>query len=616
VIVSWFKPLDETFDGPFHTDEIYIMVVNGLTDPTGTAADCLQEIRLNFALTNGITGLVMLDPVAGQLQTNTLPIVNGRHQLILNLNGGDAVLFKFSDGAPFVGWPLPDPSVRALVPTGAGWKYLDDGSNQGAAWRTTNFDDSGWASGPAPLGYGDGDEATVVRSNRLDGSRIITTYFRRTFAVTNASFFSNLTVRLLRDDGGVVYLNGVEVFRSNMPEGPIDFDTRASTTVGGGDESTNYYSTAISPDRLINGTNLLAVEIHQVDTNSSDVSFDLEFSGRGNLAPIIMMTKPANNAILAMPANVLLTANAVDYDGIVTNVQFFVGDIKLGQTANIPFTLTWSNAVEGLHTLAAIATDNGGQNATSAPVSISVQSGLVTAGSIWKYLDNGSNQATAWRGISFNDGAWASGAAQLGYGDGDEATVVGYGPDMNNKYITTYFRRRFAVTNVSAFTNLLLRVLRDDGAVVYVNGTEVFRSNMPGGTISYTTLASSSVPAADETTMFYSTNVSATRLFNGTNVLAVEVHQASTNSSDLSFDLELIALRATPSPSLSIRRASGDVLLTWSAFAQGFRLESAPALMSGNNWSAVANSVSTSNGQNIVSVSATAAAAFFRLRKP
>ena len=116
--------------------------------------------------------------------------------------------------------------------------------------------------------------------------------------------------------------------------------------------------------------------------------------------------------------------------------------------------------------------------ATSAPVT-SLQTGLLPAGSVWKYLDNGSDQSTAWRATNFDDNAWRSGPAQLGYGDGDEATTVGYGPDSNNKYITTYFRRRFDVADRSSFTNLLLRLQRDDGAVVYLNGLEVFAATCP-----------------------------------------------------------------------------------------------------------------------------------------
>src|SRR5439155_26286496 len=67
----------------------------------------------------------------------------------------------------------------------------------------------------------------------------------------------------------------------------------------------------------------------------------------------------------------------------------------------------------------------------------------IPTGATWKYLDNGSNQGAAWKATSFNDSTWKSGPAQLGYGDGDEATVVAFGPDPNNKYITTYFRRSF-----------------------------------------------------------------------------------------------------------------------------------------------------------------------------
>jgi len=76
---------------------------------------------------------------------------------------------------------------------------------------------------------------------------------------------------------------------------------------------------------------------------------------------------------------------------------------------------------------------------------------LMSKGSTWKYVDNGTNQGTAWRASAFSDSTWASGAAQLGYGDGDEATIVNYGPDPNNKYVTTYFRRSINVPNPSLY---------------------------------------------------------------------------------------------------------------------------------------------------------------------
>ena len=101
------------------------------------------------------------------------------------------------------------PAARAVdvVSTGATWKYLDDGSDQGTAWRGTGFDDNSWDSGPAQLGYGDGDEATVVNGGPV-GNRFITTYFRHTFNVTDPSSIAGLELRILRDDGAVVHLNG------------------------------------------------------------------------------------------------------------------------------------------------------------------------------------------------------------------------------------------------------------------------------------------------------------------------------------------------------------------------------------------------------------------------
>ena len=163
---------------------------------------------------------------------------------------------------------------------------------------------------------------------------------------------------------------------------------------------------------------------------------------------------------------------------------------------------------------------------------------LIPAGSTWKYLDDGTDQGTAWRNLSFNDNAWASGNAQLGYGDGDETTVISYGNSSSNKHICYYFRKTFTVSNPAANTGIKISLLRDDGAVVYINGTEVARSNMPSGTITYQTPAASTVAGAAED-VFYEYSVPSSVLNTGQNVIAVEVHQRSHSSSDVSFDLQL-----------------------------------------------------------------------------
>jgi hypothetical protein len=169
---------------------------------------------------------------------------------------------------------------------------------------------------------------------------------------------------------------------------------------------------------------------------------------------------------------------------------------------------------------------------------------LVPAGSMWRFLDDGSDQGTAWRAPEFDDTAWPCGFAELGFGDFDEETVLYAGP-TGNQYITYYFRLAFDLTGASSYTSLNLGVLRDDGVIVYLNGASLWRNNMPAGLIGYRTLASTNVSGAAEDT-FYSADLAPTALRNGINVLAVEVHQSSRTSSDLSFDLQLTGISVPP----------------------------------------------------------------------
>ena len=171
---------------------------------------------------------------------------------------------------------------------------------------------------------------------------------------------------------------------------------------------------------------------------------------------------------------------------------------------------------------------------------VSSDSTLISSRQTWKYSDTGSDFGTSWRKSGFNDAAWKSGQAEFGYGDGDENTVVDYGGLINNRFITTYFRKNFVLEDKQRITDLTLMLRCDDGAVVYLNGTEIQRYNMPAGTIGYETTAETSVIGADESN-FHLFKIGTDFLIDGTNEVAVEVHQASGSSSDLSFDLELTA---------------------------------------------------------------------------
>jgi hypothetical protein len=110
-----------------------------------------------------------------------------------------------------------------LIPAETVWKYRADGIDLGLAWRGAAFDDAAWQSAQAEIGFGDGGERTALAL----GQAPTTIYFRRSFEVSNPSAFKSLLLRFIRDDGAVFYLNGVELFRSNMPEGNIDSSTSA-----------------------------------------------------------------------------------------------------------------------------------------------------------------------------------------------------------------------------------------------------------------------------------------------------------------------------------------------------------------------------------------------------
>ena len=174
----------------------------------------------------------------------------------------------------------PPPDLTELVAENAEWRYLDDGSDQGTAWIETGFDDTVWDEGAAELGYGDGDEATVIDEGRSPGGpRAVTSYFRHSFEVDDPASFTELVVGLLRDDGAVVYLNGTELVRDNMPAGAIDFDTLADSYAFGSDEST-HHQFVLPVDQLQSGTNVLAVEVHSADVGSQDISFGLTLGAR------------------------------------------------------------------------------------------------------------------------------------------------------------------------------------------------------------------------------------------------------------------------------------------------------------------------------------------------
>ncbi|MDG2123203.1 MAG: hypothetical protein P8J87_05870, partial [Verrucomicrobiales bacterium] len=144
-----------------------------------------------------------------------------------------------------------------------------------------------WRSGPSQIGFDEGDESTLLTSTEAgaDGDRTLAVYFRHRFQLDTPSSIASLQLDLLRDDGAVVYLNGTEIARDNMPSGDIIYSSLASSSVTGASED-RFYTQTFSTDPvslLVAGENLLAVEVHQRADNSSDLSFDLGLTATNSL---------------------------------------------------------------------------------------------------------------------------------------------------------------------------------------------------------------------------------------------------------------------------------------------------------------------------------------------
>jgi len=199
--------------------------------------------------------------------------------------GSNGVEFaSFEDGSgPVLVLGVQDGYVDSGA-AGTVWSYYDaisagdpdypvDGLSR--VWTDPDFDDSSWPTGAGQFGYGDGDETTVVVASH------ITYLFRTSFSAGDTP--DDLILDLLRDDSAIVYLNGVEVLRDNLPAGPIDASTPSSSTGPENNRSTFYLDPL---DLLPNQTNTLAVEIHNASTTSSDISFDLSLRGVEHISPV------------------------------------------------------------------------------------------------------------------------------------------------------------------------------------------------------------------------------------------------------------------------------------------------------------------------------------------
>lgn len=256
----------------------------------------------------GSLTVAVSDPAHGQVRLHEMPPLPSYPWTGKYLQNRPFTLTaEAKPGFQFVRWEKTRDSTLLLLAGGSLWKYSDAASAPAADWNQSGFDDSAWSAGLAQLGYGDSDEVTLLNFGSDTDNKTISYYFRNKFDVASPGQYNQLILRLIADDGAVVYLNGQEVWRQNMPVGPIDFNTLASATVGAPGENA-WNELSIPATGLIAGENTIAVEVHQAVGNSSDVSFDLEISSTLGGNSQILSNNPVLQTLLPDAQPVTLRA--------------------------------------------------------------------------------------------------------------------------------------------------------------------------------------------------------------------------------------------------------------------------------------------------------------------
>jgi Bacterial Ig domain len=555
-----FKACQITSNGTTLTLKVPVVITNTIyIDPADQTAGKV-DITVNTAGATGGSGFIVATaPASSNVSELSAPVT-----VTLSVQPVDDPPVAMAD-TYYVrqSQPITVAATGAATPQtilakkSAGWKWFSNtaGTAPPTGWMAYAYDDSAWGTGSAELGYGDtggttdGEVQTTSITTPTSGSRY-TAYFRKKFTLSNWADTVSFAAALRRDDGCVVWINGHEleagttqslIDMMNMgprPTGGYPHQHLAATNVTGQVPEDAYWPFTFTRQWLWEGENVIAVEIHQNTPSSTDVSLDLELTrvvGRGGLL-----------------------ANDSDVDTATASLSAIVrgtGPLgTIGMAAGGGFTYTPATGFVGTdRAVYEVLTDG---LSTVSPVP------LIAQASSWKYLADGTDPGTTWKIATHDDTAWATGTAELGYGDTDEATDIRPalpGPQAP-VYPAYFFRQKFTLAPpVELVSDLTLRFRRDDAVALYLNGTQVYRDTILSPTATYTSYTINNAGVVDENA-YIEIEIAGTTLAllnQGENILAAEVHQASATSTDVSFSLSAWA-NVVPGGVVEFRVLSDD----------------------------------------------------------
>ena len=426
----------------------------------------------------------------------------------------------------------------------------------------------------------------------------VTYYFRKSFEFGGDPALAELVLNAVFDDGAVFYLNGVEIYRANMGTGPVTHGSVASTAVG---NPTFTGKIIVSNAALQLGFNVLAVEVHQTAslsdmdmvfgadltarvsapppeafdagglvfneiTGASETDFRIEFVNRStqtiNTDGYLLVRRggPLDTDYI-LPAQVLAPGQFLVIDSTALGFGAAPGDklflvlpngrgiadaleVHERPRARYPDAtgewLTPAQVTPGANNQFQFGSDvvmneifYNGPPILDEPAVVASNVAIISYTNEWRYEQSGTDLGTAWRQPDYDDSLWPVGrglfyltSATL---SAPKNTPLTLGPT------TYYFRTTLVNTGSPAILTMLMRHIMDDGIVVYLNGAEIHRFNLTG-TVSYSTTANTAIATIVQRGPL---TIPAASLLPGTNVIAVEVHQAADNGGDVAFGLEI-----------------------------------------------------------------------------
>jgi len=717
----------------------FLTVAADLSGPTLVAADGTANntnVTVSFSkLVNAITATNIANYKITNLAGGTLTITravldNGTNVILTSAARASGAAYlvivnNVQDRTPHNNVIVPNSSIpiSSIISLMTFQQFIWDFYNPlpgfdpldpGAGWNQAGFvPSSSWGLGQALFEYDPvhNDYPAPKGTDLSNGA--IASYFRVLFNGVSASpIGGKLLLHHVVDDGIIAYLNGVEVYRYNMPTGAVDFNTPASTVIG----LASKVTAELPITAVRSGTNLLAVELHQTVAADPDIIFGAEIEAQilSYSTGAVMITQGpvdvtavegqpfqfsvmgvgaaqlqwktngtaipgATNTVLSFAAaptswngklfsvtisNATGTATSTNARLTVvsdttppglesalattfTNISVRFSEALSQSTATTlaNYRVTNSGGVN-LPVLAAVSA-NGGTNVlltvntmSSPPYTLIVNNvrdnssgsnrilsnSTATVGfdasipinASWFFNETGSDLGTAWTALAYNEtsAGWSNGLALLSNETAPVPAAINTPLVLNGTvsgvYNYTFYFRHHLFAPFATNIPVVFRHIIDDGAIFYLNGIAFHTNNMPAGAVNYQTQAT--VAVGDGTWAGPFTNTLS--ILAGDNVVAVEVHQSGTASSDITFGAEMnIGVPSISSggssapPQLQISKQGTNAVVTWSG--AGFILEKQNILSQAGYWAPVTNQAPLTVAPRVGTNQAT----FYRLRK-